>query len=148
MSSLQIEKSGKPTKFMPTILLCPIYAIEDMIENKHLEDIKKELKIDLINEPICTSEHKNVAKCDMHYRFHKFDVRCKGIIIFENYLIDFKHFFSVPASYLLENRKNRKYRLNDIHAEQITLKFASYLSRVAIPVIVPNTENMCVESDK
>ena len=53
--------------------------------------------------------------------------------ILDNALIDFKHYFTVPASYLMKNRNKRAFHLEDIYAEQITLKFATYLSRVAIP---------------
>ncbi len=54
-------------------------------------------------------------------------------VVLNDSIIDFKHYFSVPASYLVENRQNRVFRVDDLFAEQITLKFATYLSRVAIP---------------
>jgi hypothetical protein len=39
MSQMQTEKNGKPTKFMPSILLCPIYDGQAVRDNKHLADI-------------------------------------------------------------------------------------------------------------
>ena len=55
------------------------------------------------------------------------------MIVLENAILDFKHYFSLPMSYLLQHKEDRILHLDDIFAEQITLKFATYLSRVAIP---------------
>jgi hypothetical protein len=61
------------------------------------------------------------------------DVESDGKIVIENGLVDFKHCFSVPTSYLLKSRAKRLYRLESLFAEQVTLRFATYISRVAIP---------------
>ena len=133
MSQMQSENNGKPTKFMPTILLCPIYDGQAVKENKHLTDIKDKIGITLIDEKFYTSKERDITQNDMHYRFHRLEVENDGKMFIENGLVDFKHCFSVPASYLLKNRDKRLYRLEGLFAEQVTLRFATYLSRVAIP---------------
>jgi len=134
MSQMQSKKEGKPTKFMPTILLCPIYNGDAVQVNKHLTDISNQIEIELkLEERFYTSKEREFAKNDLHYRFHRLDVKVADKYVIENGLVDFKHCFSVPTSYLLENRDKRLYRLDSLFAEQVTLKFSAYLSRVAIP---------------
>ena len=48
-------------------------------------------------------------------------------------VIDFKHYFTVPMTYLIAHKKDRILHLDDLFAEQVTLKFSTYLARVAIP---------------
>jgi len=133
MSQMQTEKNGKSTKFMPTILLCPIYDGQAVRDNKHLADINSKTDIVLDTEKFFTSKERDVTKNDMHYRFHQLDVEVDGNAVVDNGLVDFKHYFSVPASYLLKSRSQRLYRLESLFAEQVTLRFATYLSRVGIP---------------
>jgi len=132
MSQMQSEEKGKPTKFMPTILLCPIYKGEAVKDNKHLADIFN-AGIALESESFYTSKVREIASTDMHYRFHQLNVEIGFDKVLENGVVDFKHYFSVPASYLLKCRDKRMYRLENLFAEQVTLRFATYLSRVAIP---------------
>ena len=75
----------------------------------------------------------NVAERDWHYRFHSLKIEAQGENVLENAIIDFKHYFSLPMSYLIKHKQDRIFHLEDLYAEQLTLKFATYLSRVAIP---------------
>lgn len=133
MSQMQSESCGKPTKFMPTLLLCPIYDGHAIQENQHLADISEKTGITLDDEKFYTSKEQKITRNDMHYRFHLLEVADGRSVVIDNGLIDFKHCFSVPASYLLKCRDKRLYKLESIFAEQVTLRFAAYLSRVAIP---------------
>lgn len=136
MGEIISDKSGKATKFMPSILMCPIYDVDEVKKTSHLENVFKELniqKIDGKDERLLYGDDIKVAKKDWHYRFHNFSISINDNNVLDNALIDFKHYFTVPASYLMKNRNKRAFHLEDIYAEQITLKFATYLSRVAIP---------------
>lgn len=149
MGDIDINKAGKSTKFMPSILMCPIYKQSDAKYFSHLEDVFKELeikKMDVKSDTLFNSGEMNIVNRDWHYRFHSLSVKVyklaekqsKKIGLIENLsidnaIIDFKHYFTVPSSYLIKNRGQRLFRLDDIFAEQITLKFATYLARVAIP---------------
>lgn len=84
-------------------------------------------------ESLFTTKEYGVAKNDWHYRFHDLTVQAGEKVILDSALIDFKHYFTVPPSYLYHHRTDRLFRLEGLFAEQITLKFATYLSRVAIP---------------
>lgn len=74
-----------------------------------------------------------VAKRDWHYRIHALTVNVDEKDVIENAVIDFKHYFTVPITYLITHKNDRILHLDDLFAEQITLKFSTYLARVAIP---------------
>ncbi len=138
MSKIIEAKSGKVNKFMPSILMCPIYDKDEAKNMTHIDDAFNELSIEKVkgnNDYLYTTKELEVVNNDWHYRFHALKVvrSDKDNILLENAIIDFKHYFTVPATYLYTNRINRYCHLEGLFAEQITLKFATYLSRVAIP---------------
>ena len=45
MEKILKNQKGKPTKFMPSILMCPIYDKTMVKEGKHIEDIFSELSL-------------------------------------------------------------------------------------------------------
>ena len=121
---------------MPSILMCPIYDASIARKSEHLTKVFDTLSI---NKPdgesnvLLNSNEYKIVKNDWHYRYHALTVSIDSKVVLDNALIDFKHYFSIPASYLLNNRKDRLFSLDDLYSEQITLKFATYLSRVALP---------------
>ncbi|MDD4296869.1 MAG: hypothetical protein PHC69_07910 [Ruminiclostridium sp.] len=133
MGELHENLSGKITKFMPSILLCPIYDKRMLREVTHLSEISSDNIVDIVNEKFFTSKEVQVTDNDLHYRFHSLNVARNKKPIIQEAVIDFKHCFSVPIKYLYKNKGNRIASLEPIFAEQITLKFSNYLSRVAIP---------------
>lgn len=133
MSEMEVSKTGKATKFMPSILMCPIYDTTLAKQGEHICDALELMNIAIVKDNLFNSHEKKVADKDWHYRFHSLEIEYEGNIALDNSMIDFKHYFTVPISYLLHNRSDRVFRLDDIYAEQITLKFATFLSRVAMP---------------
>lgn len=133
MEELLVNQSGKPAKFMPSILMCPIYEHNAAKSGQHIKDIFDHLSLTFEKENTYQSDDYKIAKRDWHYRIHALTVQIDDETVLENAVIDFKHYFTVPISYLLAHKDKRILRLDDLFAEQITLKFATYLSRVAIP---------------
>lgn len=137
MSQILEIRSGNVNKFMPSILMCPIYDRDEAKNMNHLDAAFEELDIvkEKCDATLFNRKEGEVIDKDWHYRFHALTVKdsTKKIVLLENALIDFKHYFTVPASYLYSNKVNRLYHLDSLFAEQITLKFSTYLSRVAIP---------------
>ena len=133
MEEVAVNKSGKPAKFMPSILMCPIYDKTASKTGTHIKDALSELSIHIIDEPICFSDDIKTANKDWHYRFHMLSIKVEKENVLENAIIDFKHYFTVPISYLISHKSDRVLRLDNLFAEQITLKFSTYLGRVAIP---------------
>lgn len=133
MDNMISDRAGKPAKFMPSILMCPIYDKNIVKTGDHLMDVFSELNLSFNKENVYHSDDYKVAERDWHYRFHSLTLDLENKSVLNNAIIDFKHYFSVPISYLMNHKTDRLYRLDDLFAEQLTLKFATYLSRVAIP---------------
>lgn len=133
MEKIIANKRGKPAKFMPSILLCPIYDRTIAKEGTHLTNAFSELELVLESENVYHGDDYKVTQRDWHYRFHSLEAVINEKIAIKDAIIDFKHYFTVPMSYLVKNKENRLFRLNELFAEQLSLKFATFLSRVAIP---------------
>ena len=133
MEELVQNRIGKPAKFMPSILMCPIYEHNSAKSGQHIKDAFSQLLLNFESENTYQGDDYKVAKRDWHYRIHALTVNVdeKGVI--EIAVIDFKHYFTVPITYLITHKNDRILHLDDLFAEQITLKFSTYLTRVAIP---------------
>lgn len=114
------------------ILLCPVFHSEALRNGTFIHNIAVEddLTIDVSTDHLYSSDEKKIAGRDFHYRFHKFDVTLNQKPISENYVVDFKQCFSVPFSYLYSKRNSRLFRLDLPYAQQITMKFGNYISRM------------------
>lgn len=133
MEEVVKNKSGKPAKFMPSILMCPIYDKSALKSGDYIKDAFGQLSLKIIEEPVYFKEDRKITDKDWHYRFHSLTIETGTEKVLENTIIDFKHYFTVPISYLISHRRDRLLHLDDLFAEQITLKFSTYLARVAIP---------------
>ena len=133
MDEIISHQGGKPTKFMPSILMCPIYEHSAAKSGQHIKGAFDQLSLRFESENSYQSDDYKVAKRDWHYRFHALTIESESEKVLENAIVDFKHYFTVPISYLISHKNDRILHLDDLFAEQITLKFATYLSRVAIP---------------
>lgn len=133
MDEIISKQGGKPTKFMPSILMCPIYENNAAKSGQHIKAAFDQLSLKFESENSFQGDDYKVAKRDWHYRFHALTIESESEKVLENAIIDFKHYFTVPISYLVSHKNDRILHLDDLFAEQITLKFATYLSRVAIP---------------
>ena len=133
MEDVVNNKSGKPAKFMPSILMCPIYDKSASKSGDHIKVAFSLLSLNIVEEPIYFKDDLKTADKDWHYRFHSLTIETGTEKVLENAIVDFKHYFTVPISYLISHKKDWLLHLDDLFAEQITLKFSTYLARVAIP---------------
>ena len=133
MENIVNNKKGKPAKFMPSILMCPIYEQSSAKSGLHIKEAFEQLTLKFESENTYHGDDYRVAQKDWHYRIHALTVETNGNIAIENAIVDFKHYFTVPITYLIAHKNNRILHLDDLFAEQITLKFSTCLARVAIP---------------
>ena len=133
MEKLSNNSTGKPAKFMPGILMCPIYNKDLVKSGNYIAQGFETLDLSLEKEDVFKKDDLKVASRDWHYRFHYLTVSLNDKVIIQDALLDFKHYFTVPMSYLIAHKKDRIMCLENTFAEQLTLKYATYLSRVAIP---------------
>ncbi len=133
MDEIISQKGGKPTKFMPSILMCPIYENNAAKSGQHIKDAFELLDLRFETDNTYQGDDYKVARRDWHYRIHALTIESGDKTVIDNAVIDFKHYFTVPISYLMTHKSDRVMHLDDLFSEQITLKFATYLARVAIP---------------
>ncbi len=97
--------------------------LDELIDNKIIENVKR--------DRYYNSKENDLINSDLHYRFHSLDFNNNKLV--PNSVIDFKHYFTLNVDYLLNSREKRLCKLQPIFCEQVSRKFANYLSRVAIP---------------
>lgn len=131
--SKMINSGGKTLKFMPSVLVAPIYDKDTLKSGEFLTEVIKAVPFEMQKESLFNSGAFNVIKNDDHLRFHVLSLDNPGLIQFDTPMIDFKHYFTVSPEYLQSIRNKRICHLEQLFCEQITLRFSNYLSRVAIP---------------
>lgn len=132
MNDLKQQKSGSISKVMPMVLMCPFFQSETIKKGSHLQQFLRNEQLSIKSEAtnMFVTNDRNIAQQDLHYRYHDFNVKIKDKTIYANYVLDFKQCFTVPFTYLDMHRSNRKISLAPNYAQQVTLKFCSFLSRI------------------
>mgnify|MGYP004482993613 CR=1 FL=1 len=134
MDGFESGAHSAPVKYMPSILMCPIYSKDLIAHGEHLKEIFEDINRTLINgAPYYNKDDSRTTEKDQHVRFHALKVNVNDKTIIDNMVIDFKHIFSVPMKYLRNNRDNRICSIEDIYIDQIVNKMAAYLSRIGLP---------------
>ena len=114
-------------KKLLSVLVSPLYNAEHVYAGTHLEDIGQSM------EPINRTKTpgKNLRQNETP-RYHYVDFP-ENIPIGPS-VIDFKHYFSVSIEYL-KKRKGRSFvcKVGELFREDISQRFASYLSRIGLP---------------
>lgn len=116
-------------KHLISIIVAPIYNIEHIYNGEHLSELG--LKMQLINRKADKTENK-FLKNNQNPRYHylEFD---STIPIVES-VIDFKHYFTVNINYLdLHKENNFVGKVSELYREQISHRFAGFLSRIGLP---------------
>ena len=132
----EFESGGNslPVKYMPSILLCPIYSKELIAHGDHLKEIYEDINRTLsFGSAYYNKDDMRTTEKDQHVRFHALKVDVNNETLLDNMVIDFKHIFSVPMKYLRNNRDKRICSIEDIYIDQIVNKMAAYISRIGLP---------------
>jgi len=131
-------KGKTQDKVLISALVAPIYNADHVFAGTHLDDIHKKHLNDVGQEsqsmeiiwPDRTPGkflRKN-ERCRYHYLEFPNDIPIVPSII------DFKHYFSVNIEQMNSNRKEHFVcRVSDMYREDLSLRFANFLSRVGLP---------------
>ena len=135
MNSFEPGENDMPVKFMPGILMCPLYQQAKIKHGAHLQSLYDELERPLDKgSAYFPTEDRKVTDKDQHVRFHALTVQAdNGSILIGNAVLDFKHLFTVPMKYLRNNRAKRICRIEDIYIDQIVNKLGAFISRIGLP---------------
>lgn len=114
-------------KVLLSVLVAPVYNAEHVYSGEQLSDLG--MKMAAINR---NKSQGNNLRNNETPRYHYLDFGSDIPIV--SSVIDFKHYFSVNAEYL-KTVKSSNYvcRLSSLYCEDVAQRFASFLSRIALP---------------
>lgn len=121
-------KNNNYDKYLISILVAPVYNAELLRYGKHLKKIYGE---DSITERISSKPWGTLTN-NKNPRYHFLDFSAvEGEV---DSVIDFKHYFSVDFAILEDKvRQQPVVRVNELYREDISQRFASFLSRIGLP---------------
>jgi hypothetical protein len=120
------ESKHPHDKFLQSILVCPAYPAEKLRKGTHLESL--ELTMQHLNSKKWNDVKNNDAP---RYHFLSNDDNLQ----IPNLVLDFKHYYTIPRE-ILYQKKDEHYlaTINLIFRENLSQRFAFYLSRIGLPV--------------
>jgi len=122
-------ESSAIDKIVPSVLLCPAYQAEKLREGTHIEEAFG-VRVPRKTNPIYSQiERNNSAR--FHYLSGYRPLQVPECVL------DFKHFFTLPTETLVRCYGNTSHliaRLSGAYCEEVSQRFASFLSRIGVPV--------------
>lgn len=114
-------------KYLISVLVAPLYNAEHVFAGEHLDllDIK-------MNPVPKTGRTGSMIKNNETPRYHYIDFPDEIDIVTS--IIDFKHYFTVNVQILkIQKKSNFVCQVSDLFREDLTIRFANYLARIALP---------------
>ncbi len=128
--------SPPPTddKKLLSVIVAPIYNEEMFLIGEHLKDDTINYKMQKINKKKkgkFTTQYSNLINNQIP-RYHH--LKFKGTDLIVDSVIDFKHYFTVNIEELMSTKKDRFIcKIKELYREDISLRFANFLSRIGLP---------------
>lgn len=121
------QKPKTQDKYLLSVLVAPLYNAEQVYLGDHLSELG--LKMESINRKHSPGQYlRNNERPRFHFLNFPPDVPVVPSIV------DFKHYFSVNVAYLKRlKRTNFVCRLSELFREDLSNRFAGYLSRIGLP---------------
>lgn len=121
------KSEEKHDKYIQSILVCPFFIADELRHGNHLK------KLSLIRENWC-SDQWNLIKSNRHKRFHYFRIDDENKL--PDMVADFKFYYTIPRNELYELAENNyKVSIKNLFKEDLSQRFAYYLSRIGLPDI-------------
>jgi hypothetical protein len=121
------EPSSNEDKMLFSVLVAPLYNVEHVYEGTHLENLGMRMSGIKKKKSPGTNLRNNETP-----RYHYLPFPEEVPIV--DSVIDFKHYFSVNVAYLKQlKRTHFVRRVAEIYREDISLRFANFLSRIGLP---------------
>jgi len=116
-------------KYLLSVLVAPLYNVEHFYEGEHLSELG--LSMATFERRKDKTANKSLKNNEIP-RYHYLDFP-KSIPIVPS-VIDFKHYFSVNVQYLKKCKpQNFVCKVSELYREDISLRFANFLSRIGLP---------------
>lgn len=119
-------------KLLISVLVAPAYNADHVYNGSHLSQLTMTMqKIE--------GNRKKVVEQNNNPRYHYLDF--PNAIQAVPSIVDFKHYFSVRLDYLVSIKDERFVcRIKELYREDLSHRFASFLSRIGLPDS-PNTQD-------
>ena len=108
-----------------SVLVVPIFNLMDFQQGTHLKKIDKE------KEEIGKKMLERIALMN-RYQILRLSEEERSRFKLEDSIIDFRYYFTVPIKKF--NKENYEFSLYPIYIDKITQSFASYISRIPLPI--------------
>jgi hypothetical protein len=127
-SRLKTERANED-KHILSVIVAPLYNIEHVYGGEHLSELN--FRMQTISSKPSKSDNKFLRN-NQNPRYHFFEF--PDDIQLVNSVADFKHYFTVNNNYL-KSQKPANYvgKIAELYREQVSQRFASYLSRIGLP---------------
>ncbi len=113
-------------KLLQSILICPAYIAEQFRSGDHLSSLGLKM------ESWATDLWKHI-KNNQNERFHFLDEEIDNGM--PNLVVDFKHYYTVPIADIYSIVESKyKISIGTLFREDISRRFANFLSRIGLPV--------------
>jgi hypothetical protein len=121
------KPNPKQDKWLMSVLVAPLYNVEHVYQGKHLSDLGMEMAE--VNSKKSPGERLRQNETPRyHYIDFPSDVHLPASVI------DFKHYFSVSGLLLRRLRRTNYIGcLGPLFREDVSQRFASFLSRIGLP---------------
>lgn len=116
-------------KLILSVLVAPLYNAAHFYLGEHLSDLDYTMQTIKRGGTDGTNLQNNK---NPRYHYLAFP---QDIPITES-VIDFKHYFSVNVRYLIKKRGDLVTRISPLYREDISQRFAAFLSRIGLPTIL------------
>jgi len=114
-------------KWLMSVIMAPLYNLEHVFTGEHLVDIGMKMNPISRNK----SPGKNLKNNETP-RYHYLDFSSNSSLAPS--VIDFKHYFTANVAHLKQLKsKNFICQVGELYREDISQRFASYLSRIGLP---------------
>ena len=121
------EEEENQDKCLISVLVAPAYNPDLFFEGKHLS------QLGLIMESH-NSDSKRKIRSNQNKRYHFLSFNPEDELI--DLVIDFKHYFTVNIEWLRKKKSNNYLgTIYELFREDLSQRFASYLSRIGLPEI-------------
>ncbi len=119
---------GDQDKYIQSVLICPAYLSEQLKDGNHLSE--KEYRMQKIN-----SNSMNTIKNNSNPRYHYLEQNNEFQI--PDLIIDFKHYFCISVTELKSFYEDKNYlaTIGELFRENLSHRFAHYISRIGLPEI-------------
>lgn len=115
-------------KRLISVLVAPLYNAAHFLEGSHLSDMG--LTMQHIKKQSSGKVSAVEGNFDPRYHYLRFPPEAR----LANFVIDFKHYFSVNVEYL-KKQKPTKYvcKVAELYREDLSQRFSSFLARIGLP---------------